>query len=161
MRSPSIRAATLSDVDRLVALETDSFGSDRLSARSFRRLIRSASAACRVIRDGVEVLGYYILLFRAGTGVARLYSIAVDPRHRGRGLAAALLADAEAETRDRGRERLHLEVREDNPAAIRLYERLGYTLKRRCPGYYADGGDGRRYLKRLAGSLAGGQDSDA
>jgi len=149
MRSPSIRAATLSDVDRLMALETDSFGSDRLSPRSFRHFVRSATAACRVIRQGVEVLGYYLLIFREGAGVARLYSIAVDARHRGRGLAAALLADAERVARRRGRTRVTLEVREDNSAAIRLYERLGYRLKGRAADYYADGAGARRYEKRL------------
>ncbi len=151
MRSPSIRAATLSDVDRLLALETGSFGTDRLSSRSFRRLIRSATAACRVIREGVEILGYSLLLFREGTGVARLYSIAIDARHRGRGLAAALLADAERVAGGRGRTRLSLEVRDDNGAAIRLYERLGYRLTGRTADYYADGASARRYEKRLDG----------
>jgi ribosomal protein S18 acetylase RimI-like enzyme len=149
MRSPSIRAATLSDVDRLLALETGSFGSDRLSSRSFRHFVRSATAACRVIREGVEILGYYLLIFREGSAVARLYSIAVDARHRGRGLAAALLADAERVARRHGRTRVSLEVRDDNAAAIRLYERLDYSLRGRVADYYEDGATARRYEKRL------------
>lgn len=149
MRSSSIRAATLPDVDRLLALEADSFGSDRLSLRSFRRLLRAPSAECRVLRDGAETVGYALLLFRAGARVARLYSVAVDRRFRGRGLAAALLGDAERVARRRGADRMSLEVREDNDAAIRLYERLGYVLKGRRAGYYADGADARRYEKRL------------
>lgn len=149
MRSPSIRAALLSDVDRLLALETDSFASDRISARSFRRFVRSGTAALRVICEGADILGYYLLLFRAKSGAARLYSIAVDGRHRGRGLAAALLADAERAARRRGRSRLSLEVREDNGAAIRVYERLGYAFAGRIEDYYADGADARRYEKRL------------
>jgi ribosomal protein S18 acetylase RimI-like enzyme len=149
MRTPSIRAATLSDVDRLLALEADSFGSDRLSARSFRYFVRSATAVCRVIRGGAGILGYYLLLFRSDSEKARLYSIAVDAGHRGRGLAAALLADAERVARRHGRTRLSLEVREDNAAAIGLYERLGFIPKGRYADYYADGAPARRYEKRL------------
>ena len=102
MRTPSIRAATLSDVDCLLALETDSFASDRLTSRSFRHFVRSPTAVLRVMREGTGILGYYLMLFRARSEVARLYSIAVDGRHRGRGLAAALLADAERAARRQG-----------------------------------------------------------
>jgi ribosomal protein S18 acetylase RimI-like enzyme len=149
MRTPSIRAATLSDVDCLLALEADSFASDRLTSRSFRHFVRSPTAVLRVIRDGTGILGYYLLLFRARSEVARLYSIAVDHRHRGRGLAGSLLADAERASRRHGLARLSLEVREDNAPAITLYERLGYGLKDRIAEYYADGAGARRYEKRL------------
>ena len=107
------------------------------------------------MREGLEILGYSLLLFRDGTGVARLYSIAVDARHRGRGLAAALLADAERVALKRGRTRVSLEVRDDNGAAIRLYERLGYRLIGRNADYYADGAGARRYEKRLDRTTSG------
>jgi len=150
MRSPTVRAASSSDIDRLLELESAAFGSDRLSRRSFTRLLRAASAACRVIAEGRAVLGYALLLFRAGSRVARLYSLALDAGHRGRGLATALLADAERLARRRGCDRLRLEVRVDNPAAVRLYERSGYAFRGLVEGYYADGAAARRYEKRLA-----------
>ncbi len=155
MRTPSIRPATLSDVGRLVALETDSFASDRLSLRSFRRFVRSPTAILRVLGDGAETYGYYLLLVRARSQVARLYSIALDRRHRGRGLGAALIADAEAAAGHRGLARLSLEVRDDNLPAVGLYERLGYEFKGRLPDYYADGADARRYEKRLSRPSSG------
>ena len=101
------------------------------------------------MREGAEILGYYVLLFRARSAVARLYSIAVDGRYRGRGIAQSLLADAERTSRRQGLARLSLEVREDNAAAIRLYERRGYVLNGRIADYYADGAGARRYEKRL------------
>ena len=101
----TISDARMTDIGALAALETASFQADRLSPRSFRRLAGSASAALRVARVGGELAGYCILLFRAGSTVARLYSLAVDPGHRGGGLAGRLVRDAERIARRRGRER--------------------------------------------------------
>lgn len=149
MRRFSIRNATLSDIAPLLRLEDSSFRTDRISRRSFRRLIRSPSAICRVARAGNHVAGYAVVLSRAGSTVARLYSLAVDADFRGLGLAAALVEDAERVAARRGMTRLRLEVREDNAAAIRLYERLAFRQCDNRPGYYADGATAIRYQKRL------------
>lgn len=97
------------------------------------------------------MVAYALTVFRRGSRVARVYSIAVAADARGRGLASALLADAERIGVARGAERVSLEVRGDNPAAIRLYERRGYVFKGIYPDYYEDGADARRYEKRLDG----------
>ena len=157
MPSFTIRTARRSDLAALIALEGLSFPSDRLSPRSLRRLLAAATAVCRVARGGGDLAGYSLLLFRAGTGVARLYSIAVHPDHRGRGLAAALLSDAERQARKRRRRALRLEVREDNRPAIRLYERSGYRPIGRYRRYYADKANAIRFEK----GLLAGRDADA
>jgi len=150
MPSPLIRAATPEDLDRLTALEHVSFASDRLTARSFRHFLAAPTATLRVAVEAGRVAGYFLLLVRARSSVARLYSIAVDAAARGRGLASALLDDAEAAARSRGANRLALEVRADNSGAIRLYERRGYVLVGRTPDYYEDGAEARRYQKHLS-----------
>ena len=149
MRPPLIRDATLEDVGRLLALEADSFGYDRIPARSFRRFVAAPTAELRVVAYGNGVAGYYLLLFRARSSIARLYSIAVDGAARGRGLATAMLDDAEAIARRRGAARLGLEVRTDNADAIRLYEKRGYVMTGQLPDYYEDGAEARRYEKPL------------
>jgi ribosomal-protein-alanine acetyltransferase len=151
MRSFSIADATLSDVDGLIRLEEASFRTDRISRQSFRRLVRSPSAICRIARAGNAITGYAVVLTRAGTTAARLYSIAVDKAWQGVGLAATLIADAERTARRRGMTRLRLEVREDNPIAIRLYEKLGFRQTGRRTEYYADKANAIRYEKRLPG----------
>ena len=149
--STTLRDATPADLDGLVGLENLCFAGDRLSRRSFRDLIDSPTAACRIaLRDGA-ILGYTLLLFRAGTGLARLYSIAVHPDARGSGLGAELLADAERVAFDRDRMILRLEVRADNHGAIRLYRRMGYRSIGRYLHYYEDSTDALRFEKRLRG----------
>ena len=82
-----IRRAQLADLEALVALENQAFLTDRLSRRSFRYMLSRAHAVT-LVDDGDDGLGgYSLVLFRSGTALARLYSIAVADRARGRGTA--------------------------------------------------------------------------
>lgn len=154
-----IRPARASDADALLAIENAAFQGDRISRRSFRRLVCGRSAAVLVAGPQDAVAGYCIVLFREGTSVARLYSIATD-RNRGGGVGRALLQAAEAVVRRRGRRLLRLEVREDNVRARDLYERNGYNFIGSRQGYYSDGATALRYEKLLLppGGLAGDAD---
>ena len=124
--SVEIRKALASDIDDLAAIETAVFPGDRISRRSFRALIERETAEALVAISGDRLAGYAIVLFRKGSGVARLYSIAVSPEANGRGVGKALLEAAEDAAFENDRLILRLEVREDNPRAIMLYEKNGY-----------------------------------
>jgi ribosomal protein S18 acetylase RimI-like enzyme len=87
---------------------------------------------------------YAVAADGAGTGIvvaagelAGLFSIAVAPRNRRRGLGTELVRALAAHAHDRGAKELYLEVEERNAAAIALYARLGFT-----PRY--------RYVHRIA-----------
>jgi ribosomal protein S18 acetylase RimI-like enzyme len=147
--APAIRPARATDVDALSAIENAVFSTDRISERSFRRLIRSASASVLVAADGGQIAGYLVLLFRSGSERARLYSIAAAPGRAGAGLGSALLEAAEGHARGRQTSALRLEVRAGNSRAIGLYERNGYRRFGRLDGYYADGEAALRFEKKL------------
>ena len=144
-----IRRATPSDLDALVALERAAFTTDHLSRRQYRRHMQSASAQVLAAVDRSGLLGKAVVFFRGNSAIARLYSIAVAHGARGRGLGEALLAAAEHAAARNGAQRMRLEVRPDNAAAIRLYERQGYLHFGVLPGFYEDGTDAWRYEKRL------------
>lgn len=145
-----LRDARPADLPGLLALEAG-FPGDRLSSRQYRYHLGNPRARLRVLVVGGEVVGSSLTLFRAGSTRARLYSIAVDPAWRGRGLGTRLLADAEAGARARGCRYLRLEVRADNAAAITLYEEAGYRRIGRIARYYEDGAGAWRYERGLAG----------
>ena len=65
-------------------------------------------------------------------------NIAVDPPHRGRGVATMLLERLFELTVDDARRGYTLEVRVSNATAIALYERLGFTSRGLRRGYYTD-----------------------
>jgi len=148
-----IRRARLADIDALTRLEAASFASDKLSRRSFLRLIRSPSAAFLVAARGEKMLGYATVLLRRGTRSARLYSIAVDAHEAGQGVGSHLMEAAENAARGRKAARLHLEVRADNSAATRFYRRRGYAEIGRREGYYADGMAALLFARPLAAPL--------
>jgi ribosomal protein S18 acetylase RimI-like enzyme len=146
---PAIRLARPADAAALAALELRCFPGDRMSLRQFRRHLAGGRnlvlAACR---NG-SLVGSAVVLLRAGSAVARLYSIAVDPAARGEGLGAALLAACERGARRRGARLLRLEVRQDNAAAISLYAAHGYLRTGSYKAYYDDGADAWRYQRAL------------
>ena len=148
---PRIRTARASDIDALVAIENAVFTADRISRRSFRQLIERETAETLVADLEGGVGGYAMVLFRKGSGVARLYSIAVAPAHGGSGVGRALLEAAEDAAFENDRLLLRLEVRADNPRAIAVYERGGYRHIGREADYYADGMEALRYEKTLRG----------
>lgn len=151
-----VRAARRADLDAIDAVEGRSFTADRFSRATLKRLLVTFTATVLVAEIDAVPAGYAIVLFRLGTLVARLYSIAVDPDHRGKGVALALLAAADAAARARGSRFLRLEVRASNAAGLSLYERAGFTFLERKPAYYEDGEDAIRMEKRLWPNGPGG-----
>jgi ribosomal protein S18 acetylase RimI-like enzyme len=155
----AIRPARIKDVGRLAAFEREVFAGDRLSARSFRDLVKSKTAVVLVAvasprergntRPVDAIVGSCVVLFRKTTSVARLYSVAVALEARGTGVARTLVAEAEEAARKRGELFMRLEVRSDNKAAIGLYKKLGYREFGRHLDYYEDHADALRLEKSL------------
>ena len=145
-----LRRGRADDLDTLVALERGAFTGDHLSRRQYAQHLRSSSAEVIVAISGSVLCGKALLFFRRGLNIARLYSIAVAHEARGQGLGEKLLLASEHAAIARGCKRLRLEVRQDNPVAQRLYERLGYRRFGARSGYYEDGADAWRYEKALS-----------
>jgi ribosomal-protein-alanine N-acetyltransferase len=74
-------------------------------------------------------------LYRAISDEAELLLLAVSPEFRRRGIGKMLLDQFLDHARDRGVSRVHLEVREGNPAVI-LYRSAGFSVAGRRPKYY-------------------------
>lgn len=91
-------------------------------------------------------------LFRTVVDEAELLLIAVDPAARRRGVGQSLLDRFMADACNDGVSRVHLEVREGNPA-LAMYRRSGFSAAGRRRKYYrgSDGGeyDALTLVKRL------------
>ncbi|WP_173931266.1 N-acetyltransferase [Chelativorans sp. Marseille-P2723] len=144
-----IRPARASDIEALLSIENSVFETDRLSRRSFQHHVKSRTALLLVLEREGGIAGYALLLFRDGSRVARLYSIAVMLGRERRGLGKWLLSAAEGAALSRGCILMRLEVREENQRALELYQRTGYRRIGKMHGYYQDGTAALRLEKDL------------
>ena len=147
------RFASPEDLDALVAIENHSFETDRISRRSFRYLLTHANAATLVDDAEGGIRGYAMVLFNTGTSLARMYSYAVEPAHRGKGIGRALIHACEELALARECISMRLEVRPDNAASRSLFESLGYHYFETAPDYYEDHVEALRYEKLLVDHL--------
>lgn len=145
----TIRRARQEDLEALYALEVATFDTDRLSRRRMQHWIRADNGILLLAEQDGGLLGYCLALLHRGTRLARLYSLAVSPQARGKGVAAGLMSRLEKMAVDRGKLFMRLEVAKDNSAAIHLYEKLGFVVFGTFEDYYEDHRDALRMQKRI------------
>ncbi|CAB0150307.1 dTDP-fucosamine acetyltransferase [Pseudidiomarina piscicola] len=126
---------------QLDLIELTSFATDRISHRSFKRFIDQSIGDFYVALHGAQVLGYCIVLYRQATQLARLYSLAVLPEFRQRGVGTQLLRAAENAADEQHCLFLRLEVKTDNHAALAMYHGANYHDMEIRPEYYEDASD--------------------
>jgi len=137
----SVRKLGPEHIEPLCTLEAALFDAANfpLSRRNFAYHIKKGNILLGAFEE--EVLAGYILLFTYPKS-ARIYSLGIDPKFQGRGIATRLIERAAEIVRGMKKERLTLEVRTDNTPAIRLYARNGFCTVEKLPAYYPDGTDG-------------------
>jgi len=148
--SISVRRGTAADIDALLALEGRVFPDNGMSRRSVRGFLSSKTAVVLIAERDGWIAGCGVLLFRAESPVARLYSLAVDPENCGCGVARAVLEAAEEIALMRRCHTVRLEVHAKNTRAIACYGKAGYREFGRIPRYYGDKGTALRFEKRVA-----------
>lgn len=144
------RSAKLQDLKTLIELENICFKTDRLSRSSFVHFIKSDKSDLIVAHNlKKELVGYFLVFYRRGTSLARLYSVAIHPKSQGRGHGEDLMEEVENTVRRRKLFWLRLEVRPDNKKAFQLYEKLGYHKFDVKTKFYDDSSEAYCLEKRL------------
>ncbi len=95
--------------------------------------------------------------FQLVGNTADLHRVMVAPDHRGHNLATRLLRLGLEWAREGGAERMLLEVRHDNDAAIRLYRRLGFGAIAIRVDYYGPGVDALIMERTLESDIETGE----
>ena len=103
-------------------------------AARIRWHVRDAESVVLTARQQAMIAGFAIM--RYGEDVAHLNLLAVDPAHRRRGIARALVRWLEETALTAGTFIIGLELRAGNEAARALYHTLGYHELGQIPGYY-------------------------
>ncbi len=92
-----------------------------------------------VWEDNGKIIGNASLVFQAHRGrkLAMIANVATHPNYRRRGIGRALTERAILGAQQKGTRDIWLQVREDNPGAIRIYAELGFKELARRTSYYS------------------------
>ncbi|MBV9622055.1 MAG: GNAT family N-acetyltransferase [Gammaproteobacteria bacterium] len=96
--------------------------------------VRDADSVVLLARTEFEVAGFAVM--RYGAERAHLNLLAVEPRHRRRGVGRGLLGWLEETALTAGTFTIGLELRASNAAAQAFYRACGYRDCGEVPGYY-------------------------
>ena len=134
-------------LEAIAALEKDIF-EDAWSKREIASTATQKNAICGVIKEEETVLGYFLSYYVLDE--CELARIAVDQSNRKSGVGQQLFAYMKELCKEKQVERILLDVRESNDAAIRFYEKQGFQVDGRRKGYYQGEHPEDAILKSLA-----------
>ncbi len=104
---------------------------------NFSDALRSGYRCQVYASDGGEMLGYAVVMLTVDE--AELLDIAIDSQHQRKGMGRALLEEMLTLAKRAGMQRMVLEVRASNDAAIALYVSAGFERIGLRRGYYPAG----------------------
>lgn len=123
------------EIADLAALESRVF-SDAWTENGIRETLRQNHTSALGIWKGESFAGYVILYYVPDEGeIAR---IAVDPAYRRQGAAGRLFGRLVEICKEKGIDRLMLEVRQGNQAAVSFYRKCGFTVDGIRKDYYTN-----------------------
>ena len=143
-----LRLAEIDDIPSIMEIEQICFDKDSFSKRQFVYLISQAKGYFCVAEYQQRVGGYFSVLINQRACSLRIYSIAVHPDYRGRGLGQVLMDQTIQTAGECKAAKITLEVKVTNTSAIGLYMKNGFIPAGIKPCYYHDGSDAI-YMQRL------------
>ena len=146
----AFRLATVADISSIMEIELICFEQDSFSKRQFTYLISRAQGSFLVVESQGRIVGYLNLLINRRARSLRIYSLAVHPIFRGRGVGQLLMDRAVDVAYKEGLEKITLEVNISNFSAIHLYEKNGFERAGIRKDYYHDGTDAYYMQKSVA-----------
>lgn len=133
-----VRPLAEADLDRVMEIELEAYPHP-WTRGIFADCLR-VGYPCWGLQVDASLVGYCILTHAANE--AHLLNLCVAPSWQRRGLGGILLEHVVRLALAHRCESIFLEVRPSNRDAIRLYQRSGFTVIGKRPGYYSNG-DGR------------------
>ena len=131
----TIRQMEIPDLDQVLPIEEANFSTPWTANGFFTFLIREDALFLTAEEDG-EILGYCGIILSLDEG--EITNVCVREDCRKRGIGQMLMEGLIRETKKAGVRVWHLEVRQSNTAAQKMYLTCGFRAEGVRPGYYAD-----------------------
>ena len=145
------------DLSRMLEIERACFPEDLAYLRGeLYHFLRAKNATTLIAEDREtrRMAGFVIVSWRKGCKVGYVQTIDVDPAERGNGLGRLLIETAERVMAERGLNQSILQVYLRNNAALVLYLKEGYTIRRVRSKYYLNEYRGARDAIEMVKELA-------
>ena len=143
-----IETASTILLDKLYAIEEQCFNEEAFTKRQIAYLLTDYNTIALVAKVNTEVAGFVIIQIEMDNNeFGHIITLNIAPSFRHKGIATKLMQEIESLLKQRGVSECHLEVREDNNAAIKLYQKLGYQTMGKLDRYY--GKKHGIYLKKI------------
>ncbi len=135
-----IEGASLRFLDDFFEIEKQCFLQEAFSKQQIAYLLADYNAISLAARVNGEIAGFVIgrIGMERDSHMGHILTVDVASLHRRKGIAQQLLCEMEAIFRDKGIKECRLEVREDNAAALNLYQKLGFKKVAKLEHYYRD-----------------------
>jgi len=146
----TVETASLRHLDRLYEIERECFGEEAFGRDQIAALIREYNSIGLVAVENKVIIGFILgaIYFQRNALDGHVLTIDVSTRNRRRGVGSRLLKEIEKIFLQKNVKTCHLEVKEDNVEAVRLYEKAGYKKIAKLKNYYGRT-DGLYLCKRL------------
>ncbi len=132
-----IEPASAIILDKLYAIEEQCFNEEAFTKRQIAYLLTDYNTIALVAKVNNEVTGFVIIQIELDNNeFGHIVTLNIAPSFRHKGIATKLMQEIELLLKQRGVSECHLEVREDNNAAIKLYQKLGYQTMGKLDRYY-------------------------
>ena len=139
---------TRADFADILELEKKSFSvQDQLCMEDFEEFYSSFSDGFYKLLSDSLLIGYIIFFIENGSGY--IESIAIDRRYRKNGYGICALRFIIRKFSDMKIHLVSLHVRTDNTAAMKLYEKEGFSKNGRVEHFYTDGSPAYIYTREL------------
>jgi ribosomal-protein-alanine acetyltransferase len=125
---------------KLYEIEKQCFGQEAFTKQQLTYLLTAYNAIGLAARVNSEIAGFAIARVDIGrnTSFGHILTVDIAPAYRRKGIAQKLLQEIETIFREKGIKECRLEVREDNVAALTLYQKLGYKKVGKLEKYYGE-----------------------
>ena len=133
-----IETATIKLLDKLYQIEEQCFDQEAFTKRQIAYLLTDYNTIALVAKANTDIAGFIIVQVEIenDTLFGHIITVNVAPSYRRKGIARKLLEEIEDIFKQKGISECHLEVREDNNAALKLYQSLGYQKIGKLERYY-------------------------
>ncbi len=125
---------------KLCEIEKQCFGQEAFTKQQLTYLLTDYNAIGLAAQVNSEIAGFAIARVDIGrnTSFGHILTVDIAPAYRRKGIAQKLLQKIETIFREKGIKECRLEVREDNVAALNLYQKLGYKKVGKLEKYYGE-----------------------